>query len=131
MEELILTGNLGNDPKMNQTASGKLVANFSLGVNAGKDEQGQRLTKWYECDAWDKQAEIVEKYLHKGRKVLVRGTPRADAYTSKKDGKVHAVLRMTVRTLEMLDSRENGKREDAPQSSSYSRVEVDEDVLPF
>lgn len=131
MEELILTGNLGNDPKMNQTASGKLVANFSLGVNVGKDEQGQRMTKWYACDAWDKQAEIVEKYLHKGSKVLVRGTPRADAYTSKKDGKVHAVLRMTVRTLEMLDSRESGKREDTPQSGSYSRVEIEEDELPF
>ena len=128
MEELILTGNLGNDPTVNYTATGKAVAHFSLGVNAGKDEQGQRVTHWYDCDVWDKQAGIAQQYLHKGSKVLVRGTPRADAYTSKKDGKVHAVLRVTVRVFEMLDSR-NASEGSGSQDGGYMPVETDE--LPF
>lgn len=135
MEELILSGNLGNDPDMRATRSGKSVANFSLAVAAGKDAKGERITHWYECEAWEKTADVAQQYLHKGSKVLVRGIPRAEAYLSNKDGKPRATLRVTVRTLEMLDSRTSGS-EDAPAQSSRSGgsggyTEVESDELPF
>ena len=135
MEELILSGNLGADPDMRATRSGKSVANFSLAVAAGKNAQGENITHWYECEAWEKTADVVQRYLHKGSKVLVRGVPRAEAYLSNKDGKPRATLRVTVRTLEMLDSRASGS-EDAPAQSGRSGgsggyTEVESDELPF
>lgn len=134
MEELILSGNLGNDPDMRATRSGKSVANFSLAVAAGKDAKGERITHWYECEAWEKTADVAQQYLHKGSKVLVRGVPRAEAYLSNKDGKPRAALRVTVRTVEMLDRRSD--EEDAPAQSSRSGgsggyTEVESDELPF
>lgn len=135
MEELILTGNLGADPDMRATRSGKSVANFSIAVTAGKNAQGENITHWYACEAWEKTADVAQRYLHKGSKVLVRGIPRAEAYLSNKDGKPRATLRVTVRTLEMLDSRASGS-EDAPAQSSRSGgsggyTEVESDELPF
>lgn len=135
MEELILTGNLGADPELRATRSGKSVANFSLAVAAGRDAKGERVTHWYECEAWEKTADIAQQYLRKGSKVLVRGVPRAEAYLGKQDGKPRATLRVTVRTLEMLDSRASGS-EDAPAQSSRSGgsggyTEVESDELPF
>lgn len=134
MEELILSGNLGADPDMRATRSGKSVANFSLAVAAGKNAQGENITHWYECEAWEKTADVAQRYLHKGSKVLVRGVPRAEAYLSNKDGKPRAVLRVTVRTLEMLDRRSD--EDDAPAQSSRSGgsggyTEVESDELPF
>lgn len=134
MEEMTLTGNLGADPDMRATRSGKSVANFSLAVAAGKDAKGERITHWYNCEAWEKTADIAQQYLHKGSKVLVRGVPRAEAYLSNKDGKPRATLRVTVRTLEMLDRRSD--EEDAPAQSSRSGgsggyTEVESDELPF
>lgn len=135
MEELTLTGNLGADPELRATRSGKSVANFSLAVAAGKDAKGERITHWYACEAWEKTADVAQQYLRKGSKVLVRGIPRAEAYLSKQDGKPRATLRVTVRTLEMLDSRASGS-EDAPAQSSRSGgsggyTEVESDELPF
>ena len=134
MEELTLTGNLGADPELRATRSGKSVANFSLAVAAGKDAKGERITHWYDCEAWEKTADIAQRYLHKGSKVLVRGVPRAEAYLSNKDGKPRAALRVTVRTVEMLDRRSD--EEDAPAQSSRSSgsggyTEVESDELPF
>ena len=60
---------------MRATRSGKSVANFSLAVAAGKDAKGERITHWYECEAWEKTADVAQQYLHKGSKVLVRGVP--------------------------------------------------------
>nr|DAQ77406.1 MAG TPA: Single strand binding protein [Caudoviricetes sp.] len=134
MEELTLTGNLGADPELRATRSGKSVANFSLAVAAGRDAKGERITHWYDCEAWEKTADVAQQYLRKGSKVLVRGVPRAEAYLSKQDGKPRATLRVTVRTLEMLDSRASGS-EDAPAQSrsggSGGYTEVESDELPF
>lgn len=133
MEELTLTGNLGADPELRATRSGKSVANFSLAVSAGKDAKGEQITHWYACEAWEKTADVAQQYLHTGSKVLVRGVPRAEAYLSKQDGKPRATLRVTVRTLEMLDSRASGS-EDAPAQNSRSGggyTEVESDELPF
>lgn len=134
MEEMILTGNLGADPDMRATRSGKSVANFSLAVAAGKDAKGERITHWYECEAWEKTADVAQQYLHKGSKVLVRGVPRAEAYLSNKDGKPRATLRVTVRTLEMLDRRsdeDDASTQSSRSSGSGGYTEVESDELPF
>lgn len=134
MEELILSGNLGADPDMRATRSGKSVANFSLAVAAGKDAKGERITHWYECEAWEKTADVAQQYLHKGSKVLVRGIPRAEAYLSNKDGKPRATLRVTVRTLEMLDRRsdeDDASAQSSRSSGSGGYTEVESDELPF
>ena len=140
MEELLLIGNLGNDPDVRYTNGGEKVVSFSLAVQAGKNAQGETMAHWYTCDAWERLAYICEQYLLKGSKVFVRGVPRAEAYQSKRDGKPRAALKVTVHKLEMLGSRQEEQAHGAGRadgagspegagSSGYTQVEPDE--LPF
>ena len=71
--KLTIVGNLGKDPEMKYTTDGKAVTTFSVAASNRKDE-----TTWFRVSTWDKQAETCNQYLHKGSKVLVEGTLRAD-----------------------------------------------------
>ena len=71
-----LIGNLGNDPEVINTDSGKKLAKFSLATNENyKNAQGERTTEtqWHHIIAWNKTAEIVEKFASQGKKVAVTG----------------------------------------------------------
>ena len=66
--QTILTGNMGNDPEIFYGGGGDPVASFNLAFNSGKDKTG-----WIRVVAFKKQAEVVEKYLHKGARIIVFG----------------------------------------------------------
>lgn len=71
-----LIGNLGNDPEMITLDSGKKLAKFSLATNEHyTDAEGKKQTKteWHNLVAWNKTAEIIEKYITKGKEIAVEG----------------------------------------------------------
>ena len=65
-------GRLGKDPVLEVTPNGKPHTKFSLAVDQGKDQP----TMWLNVTCWDKLAETVEKYAHKGMQVFVQGIVR-------------------------------------------------------
>ena len=71
-----LIGNLGNDPEIITLENGKKLAKFSLATNEYyKDDDGQKQTKteWHNLIAWNKTAEIIEKYVSKGKEIAIEG----------------------------------------------------------
>ena len=71
-----LIGNLGNDPEIVNLESGKTLAKFSIATNESyKNAKGEKITdtQWHNVIAWGKTAEIVEKYITKGKEVAVTG----------------------------------------------------------
>ncbi|MDO1502313.1 single-stranded DNA-binding protein [Winogradskyella maritima] len=71
-----LIGNLGQDPEIVNLDSGKRLAKFSLATNESyKNAKGEKVTdtQWHNIVAWGKTAEIVEKYVGKGKEVAVTG----------------------------------------------------------
>ncbi len=71
-----LIGNLGNDPEIINLESGKTLAKFSIATNESyKNAQGEKVTdtQWHNIVAWGKTAEIVEKYVGKGKEVAIEG----------------------------------------------------------
>ena len=71
-----LIGNLGQIPDVRTTESGKKLARFSIATNdIYRNSKGERVreTLWHTVIAWGKLAEIAEKYLTKGREVVVGG----------------------------------------------------------
>lgn len=71
-----LIGNLGNDPEIITLESGKKLAKFSLATNESykdADEQKQTKTDWHNLVAWNKTAEIIEKYVTKGKEIAIEG----------------------------------------------------------
>ncbi|WP_370390460.1 single-stranded DNA-binding protein [uncultured Winogradskyella sp.] len=71
-----LIGNLGNDPEIINLESGKILAKFSIATNESyKNANGEKVTdtQWHNIVAWGKTAQIVEKYVGKGKEVAVEG----------------------------------------------------------
>ena len=96
-------GNLGGDPEVRYTASGKAVANVSLAVNEKWTSQGekQESTTWIRLTMWDKLAEIAGQYLSKGAPVYVQGALKIADYEDK-DGVKRLSVTLTVSNLIML-----------------------------
>jgi len=101
-ERIIISGNLGGDPDIRMAGEQK-VANFNVAVNRKRGDQQQTL--WIRCAAWNGRAELVEKYLKKGSRVLIEGSDlRVSAYLDK-NGKPQASLEMNVDQLQFLDNK--------------------------
>lgn len=71
-----LIGNLGNDPEITNFESGKILAKFSIATNDSyKNAKGEKITdtQWHNVVAWGKTAQIVEKFITKGKEIAIEG----------------------------------------------------------
>ena len=85
-----LIGNLGGNPEIRTTESGKKMARFSVATNETySTAKGDRVTEtqWHNLIAWGKVADIAEKYLAKGTEVVIEGKLVHHNYTDKEGNK--------------------------------------------
>lgn len=78
MNKLILCGNLTKDPVAKEVGK-KALATFSLAIN-----EGENLTTYVDCEAWEKTASVVNEYVKRGHKLLVEGCLKIDNVDGKK-----------------------------------------------
>ena len=99
-----LIGNVGNEPEITNLESGKKVAKFSIATNESyKDSKGEKVTntQWHNIVAWGKIAEIVEKYVGKGKEVALEGKLMARSYETK-EGEKRYVTEVVVDEILLL-----------------------------
>jgi single-strand DNA-binding protein len=99
-----LIGNLGNDPEIINLESGKTLAKFSIATNESyKNTSGEKVTdtQWHNVVAWGKTAEIIEKYVTKGKEVAVEGKLTSRSYETK-EGEKRYVTEVVCNELLML-----------------------------
>ena len=85
-----LIGNLGNDPEIITLESGKKLAKFSVATNESyKNATGEKVTdtQWHNIIAWNKTAEIIEKYVTKGNEIAIEGKLTSRSYETKEGEK--------------------------------------------
>jgi len=107
MNKAILMGRLTRDPEVrySQSDSSMAIARFSLAVDRRYKKQGDETTAdFFNCTAFGKQGEFVEKYLKKGTKIVVTGRIQNDNYTNKEGQKVYSVQIM-VEEIEFAESK--------------------------
>jgi single-strand DNA-binding protein len=81
-----LIGNLGNDPEIVNLESGKKLAKLVIATNETyKNDQGEKITdtQWHNVIAWGKTAELIEKYVTKGKEIAVEGKLTHRSYEDK------------------------------------------------
>ena len=103
-----LIGNLGNSPEIITLDSGKKLAKFSLATNESyKNAEGEKVTEtqWHNLIAWGKTAEIVEKYLEKGKEIAIEGKLTSRSYDDK-DGNKRYITEVVVNELLMLGNKQ-------------------------
>lgn len=99
-----LIGNVGNEPEITTLESGKKVAKFSIATNESyKDSKGEKVTstQWHNIVAWGKIAEIVEKYVGKGKEVALEGKLTSHSYETK-EGEKRYVTEVVVDEILLL-----------------------------
>ncbi len=90
LNKVLLIGNLGKDPEVRFTPSGRAVARFPVATSdVWNDQEGQRQerTEWHNVVVWGKQAETCGQYLQKGRQVYIEGSIRTRQYDDKDGNK--------------------------------------------
>ncbi|HPF12593.1 MAG TPA: single-stranded DNA-binding protein [Flavobacteriaceae bacterium] len=85
-----LIGNVGQEPTITTLDSGKKVARISLATNENyKNSKGEKQTdtNWHTVIAWGKTADIIEKYVSKGKEVAIEGKLTSRSYEDKEGNK--------------------------------------------
>ena len=134
-EQLIIVGNLGNDPELRYTSSGAPVATFSVAVNrkwTNADGTPGEETKWFRVAVWRKLAETCNQYLAKGRQVLVIGRVAASAFSGQ-DGSPRASLEVTADSVRFLGGgRGDGATPGGNGNGASAHIDpMEEEDIPF
>lgn len=103
-----LIGNLGNNPEIIALDNGKKLAKFSIATNETyKNAQGEKVTdtQWHNIVAWNKTAEIIEKYINKGSEVMIEGKLTSRSYETK-EGEKRYITEVVCNELLMLGNKQ-------------------------
>ncbi len=119
VNKVILVGNLGRDPEVRHTQTGKAVANFTLATSRkwrDKDGQQQEQTEWHKIVAWDRLAEICTEYLSKGRQVYIEGRLQTRDWEDKEGNKrwTTEIVALDMKMLGRRSDYESGAGSQAP-----------------
>lgn len=109
--KVYLMGNLTRDVELKSTNSGQQVAKIGLAVNrnwTAQDGEKKEETTFVDCEAWGKTAEIMAKYLAKGRPVFIEGRLKLDQWQDKESGQNRSKLGVVVESFQFIDSRPGG-----------------------
>ncbi|MFO8013419.1 MAG: single-stranded DNA-binding protein [Phycisphaerae bacterium] len=107
---VILIGNLTRDPQLRYTPSQMPVCDFGVATNrkwTSKDGQQREDTCFVNCTAWGRQAEVIQKYLSKGRPIFIEGRLTYSSWEGP-DGKKRSKLEVTVERFQFLGSPGGG-----------------------
>jgi len=108
LNKVMLIGNLTRDPELRYTPSGVAVVNLRLAVNRRyKDRTGELKedTCFINVVAWDKQAEVCNQYLSKGRPVFIEGRLQTRSWENS-EGQKRSVVEVRAERIQFLGSRQ-------------------------
>ena len=138
LNKAMLIGNLGKDPELRFTPSGRAVARFPVATSEQwTDANGQRQdrTEWHNIVVWGKQAETCGQYLAKGRQVFVEGSIRTRQYDDK-EGNKRYITEVIGQRIQFLGGRGGGGGDsprpvDEPPGGHGGGGGAEDDDIPF
>jgi len=110
LNRIQIIGNLGKDPEMRHSHSGKPVTNFSVAVNQRwRKTEGEvrETTEWFNIEAWGHLGEVCKEYLHKGSLVFIEGRMKTDRYEHQ--GETRYFSKVIASRMQMLDRRQSAE----------------------
>ena len=136
---VIILGRLGKDPEIKYLLNGNAVANFSMATEESwKDKQtGEQQTKteWHRVTAFQRLAEIIGEYVHKGDQIYIKGKIQTRQY--EKDGETRYITEIIAQEMQMLGSKKDSQRprnEDPGKEAAAQNMDNNDsfdDDIPF
>ncbi|MFC6097531.1 single-stranded DNA-binding protein [Flavobacterium qiangtangense] len=102
-----LIGNVGNDPEVKTFEGGKKVANLTIATNESyRNDKGEKVeqTEWHRVVAWGKTAEIIEKYVMKGKEIAIDGKLTHRSYDDK-NGEKRYISEVVINEITLLGNK--------------------------
>ena len=117
INRVVLVGRLTKDPELRKTQSGTSVVSYTIAVNRRSQTPGQPDADFISCVAWNKTAELMAQYLHKGSLIGVEGRIQTRNYENKQGTRVY-VTEILVNSIQFLEPKKqeenNGYYPDVP-----------------
>lgn len=119
MNLCIHIGRLSRDPEVRYGQSCNAMASFSLAVDRKFKREGQATADFLNFKAFGKTAEFLEKYCHKGTKLVVQSHLQNDNYTNKEGVKVYRDS-LIVDSVEFAESKAASEKANKSEQSPAS-----------
>lgn len=127
LNKVMIIGNLGRDPEMRYTPSGRPVTSFSVATSRtwnSSDGERHTETEWFNVVAWGNLAEICKQYLSKGQRVYVEGRLQTRRWQDSEGGRNMAV-EIVASEMILLDERRDYNQ------TAGARDEAGDEEFPF
>jgi single-strand DNA-binding protein len=137
LNKVMILGNLGRDPEMRYTPSGRPVTTFSVAVSRTwntADGERHTETEWFNVVAWSKLAETCKQYLAKGKQVYIEGRLQTRRWEDK-EGVKHSTVEVVAAEMilcgERRESNSHAAAGEEPVASEESEIHAGDDEFPF
>ena len=107
LNKVMIIGNLGRDPEMRYTPSGRPVTTFSVATSRSwhsADGDRHEETEWFNIVTWGGLAEICNQHLHKGQQVYLEGRLQTRRWDDA-EGKKHFSTELVAKEMIILGAR--------------------------
>ena len=135
MNLVILMGRTTKDIELRYTAQSNIpVARFTLAVDRPYTKQGEeKKTDFISCVAFGRLAENLEKYISKGRRIVIEGRIQVDSYDRDDKSKGYSTS-VIVERFHFADSKPGEQAQEVsqpePEMDGFEPLDPDDD-LPF
>ena len=101
-----LIGNVGNTPETITFDSGKKAVRLSIATNEYYQKDGEKVqdTQWHNLIAWGNQADLIEKYVGKGKEIAIQGKLTSRSYETQ-TGEKRYVTEVVVQEILFLGNQ--------------------------
>lgn len=111
MNKVVLVGRLTAEPDVRYTTNGEpmAIARYTLAVDRKYSQNSDKKADFIRCVCFKRAAEFVEKYFHKGTKIIVEGRIQTDSYQDKDTGKMVYTTEIIVENQEFAESKSSAQ----------------------
>lgn len=123
VNKVILIGRAGKDPELRYGTSGKAVCNLSVATSRNwKNANGEKQeeTEWHNVVFYDKIAEIVGKYVQKGKQIYVEGRLKTRKWQDKATGADRYTTEVVADEMTLLGGNDGGSGSSQRQQGGYT-----------
>lgn len=122
INRVVLTGRLTRDLELRRTQSGTSVVSFTLAVDRNFKKEGQPEADFINCVAWNRQADTMAQYLHRGSLIGVDGHLQTRNYENQQGQRVY-ITEVLVESLTFLESRNQSQSQSIPHEASQEATD--------
>ena len=119
INRVVLVGRLTKDPELRKTQNGTSVVSYTIACNRRVQTPGQPEADFISCVAWNKTADLMAQYLHKGSLIGIEGRIQTRNYDNQQGQRVY-VTEVVTDTVQFLESK-NASSQSSYGNNSYAQ----------